>query len=413
LDERHYHPAIRLAFAIATMLLCLATIEVAMRYRDWPRPVLSGWRASQDRPGSRTGPLNQYGWRGQPEQKHHAEDFVVLLTGGAEVECLACPPDETMDVILQRALRRFNPNARVITLGSTGYGQDQQYLALHEYFAHEHADLVIDWAVPARDVPANTFRSGPERPGKLVIKPTFAYARNDLFGPTETIGKPIYRTKLSTLLRPLLIDVDRNWTILLPKPDPGAAGPPDGTQARQHVDQPLEQQRSDWSIWMTPRPARVTYGLGLTRALFRHMRELSQLRGARFALLLTPSSAGGQTETPVALEHAGHWFVADPATRDAAIAKLTDGFTTITLSPDPTGAPAGDDQGTPEANRAASEPRQGAPERVSGDAAGIREASDGNPDASPEPERRLMERLAEALNQRDLLTPPPIVRQRH
>ena len=365
--ERHYHPVIRLAFAIATILLCLAAIEMAMRWRDWPRPVLSGWHASTNP----AGPVNQYGWRGQPNQQHHYDDFVVVLTGGAAVECLACPPDETMDVILERVLRRYNPNARVVTLGSTGYGQDQQYLALHEYFAREHADLVVDWAFPARDVPGNTFRSGPEQPGKLVLKPTFAYMNNDIRGPTETIGRPIYTTKLSTLLRPLLIDVDRNRTILLPQPDPGASSPPAGVQPREHVDEPLEQQRGEWSIWLTPRPARVSYGIDLTRALFRHMRDLSQLRGARFVVLLTPSPADAQTETPVALEHAGHWFVADPATRDAAIAQLTEGYKPITLPPD------------------------------------------GSRDGSPEAERRIMARLAEALNQRDLLTPPPIVRQRH
>jgi hypothetical protein len=368
--------------AIATILLCLAAIEMAMRWRDWPRPVLSGWRASLTPGGSaagtdRTGrmrpvmPVNQYGWRGRPNQQHRYDDFVVVLTGGAEVECLACPPDETMDVILERALRRYNPNARVVTLGSTGYGQDQQFLALHEYFAREHADLVIDWAFPAHDVPANTFRSGAGQPGKLVLKPTFAYLNNNLRGPTEPIGWPIYTTKLSTLLRPLLIDIDRNWTILLPKPDPGASAPPPDVQPREHVDEALEQQRGDWSIWLTPRPARVSYGIDLTRALFAHMRALSRLRGARFVVLMTPSPAEAQTETPVALEHAGHWFVADPATRDAAIAQLTEGYSPITLPPD------------------------------------------GGRDGSPEAERRIMARLAEVLNQRDLLSPPAVVRQRH
>jgi hypothetical protein len=371
LDERHYNPAIRLAFAVATIVLCLAAIEMGMRYRDWPRPIVSGWRASQDQRGTQTEPLNQYGWRGQSTHQRHHDDFVVVLTGGAEVECLACPPDETTDVILERALRRYNPNVRVVTLGSAGYGQDQQYLALHEYFAREHADLVIDWAFPARDVPANTFRSAPERLGKPVLKPTFAYSTNDLLGPTETIGGQIYNSKLSTLLRPLLIDIDRNWTVLLPKPDPGGASPPQGVQPREHIDEPLEQQRSNWTIWLTPRPLRVTYGIDLTRALFHHMLGLSQLRGARFTVLLTPSLADVQTETPVALEHAGHWFVADPAMRDAAIAKLTEGYTTITLPPE------------------------------------------GNPEASPERERRIMARLAEALDRRDLLTLPQIVGQRH
>jgi hypothetical protein len=366
LVERHYHPALRLAFAIATILLCLAAIEMAMRYRDWPRTVTSGWRAS-----TADGPFNRYGWRGQPDRQHHSGEFVVVLTGASAVECMACPPDETLDLILERALQRYNPNARVVTLGSRGYGQDQQYLALHEYFARDHADLVIDWAFPADDVPANTFRTGRPWPGRPVVKPTFAYANNDIVGPTESIGQSIYSTRLSILLRPMLIDIDRNWTILLPKPDPGTEDPAHGVAPRVAVDDALEQQRGSLSIWLTPRPARVGYGIQLTHALFQHMRDLARLRGARFAVLLTPSPTDAHTETPFAVRHDGHWFVADPAARDAAIAETTSGLNPITLLP-----------------------------------------ADRLP-PPPEAERRIMARLAEALNQRDLLTIAPIDRPRH
>jgi hypothetical protein len=99
------------------------------------------------------------------------------------------------------------------------------------------------------------------------------------------------------------------------------------------------------------------------------MRALATLRGARFAVLLTPPA--GNDAAPVAVEHAGHWYTADPATRDAAIAEVTDGFDTIALAPE---------------------------DRSSG---------------SPEAERQTMARLAEALNQRDLLTSAAFARERH
>jgi hypothetical protein len=159
----------------------------------------------------------------------------------------------------------------------------------------------------------------------------------------------------------LFIDLDRNWTTMLPKADPGAASPPPGAEAQSHVDEPLEQQRTAWSIWLNPRPARTEYGIALARALLRHMRELSTLRGARFAVLLTPAPSGPGPDAPVALEHDGHWFLADPAARDAAIAEVTSGSETITL-------PTGDRMLT-----------------------------------SPESGGQLMARLADALNQRDLL----------
>jgi hypothetical protein len=167
---------------------------------------------------------------------------------------------------------------------------------------------------------------------------------------------------------------------MLPKPDPGDAATPPGAEAIAHVDEPLEQQRTPWSIWLTPRPARVKYGIDLTHALFRHMHELATLRGGRFVVLLTPSSAERRTDAPVALEHAGHWFLADPATRDAAIAEATKGLDTIVLPPR-AGVPA------PDAYSAGS--------------------------LSPEAERNTMVRLAEALNQRAMLAAAPVDKPRH
>jgi hypothetical protein len=347
-------------------LLALCAIEMGMRYLDRPHAVRSGWRATD--PG---GPVNSFGYRGQPAKSFRLSDFVVVLTGGAAVECLACPPDETLDRMLERALRQYNPDVRVVTLGSAGYGQDQAYLALHRFLDSRHADLVIDWALPADDVPANTFRLGQPQPGRLLPKPTFALRGNDSIGPTEGIGELVYKTKLSTLVRPMFIDLDRNWTTLLPKADPGAAIAPPSAEIQSHVDADLEGQRTGWSIWLTPRPARVTYGIALTRALLRHMHDLSRLRGARFEILLTPVQGGSHTDVPMALVHDGHWFLADPATRDAAVAEITRGFDTITLP------------------------------------------AENSPAASADAARQMMARLAEVLNQRGLLIEVPADHPRH
>jgi hypothetical protein len=158
---------------------------------------------------------------------------------------------------------------------------------------------------------------------------------------------------------------------LLPKADPGAATAPPGAEIQSHVDADLEGQRTAWSIWLTPRPARVRYGIALTRALLQHMQEFSRLRGARFEILLTPAPAGAHSDVPMALVHDGHWFLADPAVRDAAVGEIISGFDTITL-------PAGD-----------------------GGA------------AAPDAARQTMARLAEVLNQRGLLTEVPADHPRH
>jgi hypothetical protein len=363
LAERRSHPIIRIVYAIVLIVLALATGEFAMRYLDRPATVISGWRVT-----GAEGPINPLGWRGRPWQRH-PNDFVVVMTGAGDVECLRCPSGETMDLILERALRQYNPNARVVTLGAGGYGQDQEYLALHDYFAQERADLVIAWTSIAEDVPANTFRTGQPRPGQTMLKPTFALRLKEIFGPTETIGTPFYHSKFATLMWPLFFNAEQRWNQELPPADPGAPTPPPGVEER--TGEPLEEQRSAWSIWMTPRPARVKYGIDLTRTLLLRIRDLSVLHGARFMVLRTLSPASEHPNGPIALEHSGHWFRADPAARDAAIAEITQGFDPIEL------------------------PR------------------DDDPAPSPATERRIMARLAEALNQRNLLIPATSDRPRH
>jgi hypothetical protein len=366
LAERHFHPTIRFVLALSTIVLCLAALEGGLRYRDWPKTVVSGWRASAG-----AAPLNQFGWRGQAAQKRSITDFVVVLTGASNVECLSCPADETLDVILENALRSYNPKARVVTLGAPGYGQDQEFLALQDFFSRSHADLVINWASPEQDVPANTFRMGLGPGDNMAPKPTFAWIGNEIRGPTEGLGSLIYRTKIATLLWPLFINLDRNWTIVLPPADPGTPVPAGGMAMRLGADTDLEQQRSNWSIWLKPRPARVAYGIALTKGLFRHIRDLATLNGARFAVLSTPSASDAAVTMPVALEHDGHWYVADPATHAANVAEVIGEFDPIVLP------------------------------------------IEANPPPSPANERQIMVRLAEALDQRELLTEMRIARPRH
>ena len=306
--------------------LCLAATEMAMRYTAWPPTVVSGWRAAEVE-----GPVNQLGWRGHPWLPHRTADFVVVLTGG--VECTDCPADETLDVVLERALRQYNPDARVVTLGSRGYGQDQALLALQEYLSRDRADLIVDWSSIADDVPANMFRSARMAPDDVRLKPTFAWNGNDISGPTEPIGTEVYSLKLATLLRPIFGDIDRAWTRSLPEADPGAATAPPDVAPHQDADAGLLEQRDHWAVWLTPRPARVSYGIELTHALLRHMRGLATLHGARFTVLLTPEET--EPTSRIALQASGHWYVGDPAARDAAIEEVTDGVDTVTLPRDP------------------------------------------------------------------------------
>ena len=357
---------LKAAFAATVALLCFATGEFMMRYSNRPAYIYSGWRAKEA-----PGPLNQAGLRGRPWTWPKPADFVVVLSGAEAVECRPCPPGETIDLMLERALRQFNPATQVVALGAAGYGQDQAMLALQEYLAQQRADLVISWASIVNDVPRNTFRTGQPRPGVTSLKPTFALVNGDVRGPTEALGEAVYGFKFTTLLMPLLVNPDRSWSGVLPPAELGAATPVAGVETRMHVDDPLDEQRSSWSVWLSPRPARVKYGIDLTRLLLRRTRDLANLHGARFVLLLTAPDPASSPTGAVALEHASHWYLGDSKLRDAAIAEIADGF-------DPVILPA-----------------------------------EGGPAASPEAARLTMARLAEALNQRNLLNAPGAARPRH
>lgn len=357
---------LKAALAAAVAMLCFATGEFLMRYSGRPATIYSGWRAA---PG--LAPLNQAGLRGRPWPPVRPGDFIVVLSGGDEVECPGCPAGETTDVILEQALHQYNQDVRVVSLGATGYGQDQALLALRTFLTYQRADLVVSWVSPATAVPRNTFRSGQPGPGGPRLKPTFALIDGQLRGPTEALGQPVYSLKFATLLASLFANQDARWTRYLPPPTPGAQTAVAGVETRLHVDDALEEARSPWSVWLTPRPPRVAYGIALTRQLLRRTSEIAKLHGARFVVLMTPRAPSGHAEAPVALEHGGRWFLADPKTRAQAEAEIGAGFELAVV-------PAA-------------------------------EAPAGGPDW----QRAIAARLAETLSQRDLLVAPGAVRGRH
>ena len=362
---RPFDRALKFVFWAALTALGLGAVEFGLRYLNRPSAIVSGWLATVTQ-----GPFNQIGLRGRPWPPRSPGDVVVTLVGAEEVECVRCPPDETLDLILENALRTFNPAARAVALGATGYGLDQEYLALRDYFDHERASILLVWISPARDVARVTFRTGHPAPGRTAPKPAFWLRDGELLGPTEGVGHDIHWSKLATWLVPLFADADARWNRSLPAADPGSRVAPAGL-AVQRIDNAPEDPNSPWGIWLQPPPPRARYGLDVTRALLRRMAETATLRGTRFILVMPQPAA---VDRAVALAHAGHWFVADPARRDAAIAELTAGFETIILEPDDS-------------------------------------ANAGN-GAAPDSERRTMAQLATILHQRNYLDPATVPRSR-
>lgn len=326
---------IGLAVSLGAVALCVLSLELAMRLIDKPAPIISGWRGNPP-------PLNQLGWRGRPID-YAPDDFVVVLVGDSQVECRACPPDETLDLVLERALRRHIPNARVVTLGASGHGTDQEYLALREYLDRYRADLVIAWLTIGNDIINNLARSAGGGYHRFHPKPTFWMEGDQLRGPTETIDAPVVTGKLRILWHRAFEDFETDWARRIPASDPGSSKPPESFDRVVRTFESVEEQRSLWSILQTPRPARIDYGIRLTRALLLRMKELAESKGAAFVVMrednFTPEAVrqaarfGLEMYLPgkTAVEHNGHWILAEEATYHATVRDTTEGLQVIAV----------------------------------------------------------------------------------
>jgi len=279
--------ATNLSVLIVASLATLAAMEGVLRYMNKPMLLVCGWKSD-----SIASELNQLGYRGHPIQYSDA-DHVIVLLGDSHVQANACSYDWMPERRLERDLRRAGHQVRVCSIASFGYGQDQQLLALREYFAHYRADTVLLWQTPVNDVWNNTFPT--LMPDICPPKPTFRLEGDKLCAPTAAIGARLERFHLQALWRRVFgTGTNDAWEARLPRPYQmlaGYDGPVDGTW-QQHWDrnygmiqlERLDRDKHHWSMYLTPRSPRMQYGLDLTRRLMHEIESLTRAHGARFAV---------------------------------------------------------------------------------------------------------------------------------
>lgn len=175
---------------IFSSLLILLISEIVLRY--FIKPIDSGWgwknspRRSLSKWANDTG--NQLGVRGQ-KINYNKNDFIILLLGDSQVEAASSPPSLMPEKLLQNYLGEGNNrNVKVFSIASSGWGQDQQLLALEKYYKAFRADLVLAWVTPKNDFWENSFpdRSLTKTAGH--IKPTFLLKEKELYGPYYKSG---------------------------------------------------------------------------------------------------------------------------------------------------------------------------------------------------------------------------------
>lgn len=324
-----------MAAAVSSLLtLLLAGLVVQVVYR--PRGESAGWR-------SRASPLesNQLGFRGHPI-RYDDGDFVVVLLGDSQVEARACGYGWMPERRLEHHLRALGRPARVFSVGAGGYGQDQQLLALREYFQLHRADLVLHWITVLNDVWNNLFPTHWPRNGWR--KPTFWLEDGALRGPDLAMGEPVPTASvalLALLQRAFPGDTDGAWARRhLPPayaPLTDWNGPVDRSwQERWERDAPagegedVAREKSHYAIRLTPPSPRMRHGIELARRLLAEMATLCGEHGARFELLDVPWPELLAEPATVHLQD-GRLYRTSGAQMAANVAALTDGFVCHTV----------------------------------------------------------------------------------
>src|SRR5262249_19418524 len=210
---------------------------------------------------------------------------------------------------LETYLDQIDPRYRVFTVGSGAYGNDQEYLALKEYFQRYRADAVVLWETFENDVWNDVFPTNWPKDGW--IKPTYWLDHGTLKGPNyqldELVSKPA-RTKIGVLLNRLQRprDLDERWERYLPAPYQPLTryegsfvtdwDPSEPNNKNPHIkEENLKNEKSHFAFWLYPRSERLQYGLDLMRRLLGRINDTARENDSNFFLFytLTPDEQQG------------------------------------------------------------------------------------------------------------------------
>lgn len=149
-----------LALLIASLLLSLLLIELALRILGWSyplfaqpdaqlgwsfRPNTAGWSAHENTAYLR---INHFGFRGPdwPEQPASGS-YRIAVIGDSFVDSSNLPDDDALTSIIEKQLASCpafaGRHVEVLNFGVSGYGTAQEELMLEQRIAPLHPDLVV------------------------------------------------------------------------------------------------------------------------------------------------------------------------------------------------------------------------------------------------------------------------------
>jgi hypothetical protein len=107
---------------VCALTLPLMVAEIALRITGRPHPVVIGWNGG---PGQN----NDFGFRGQ--RLNAGADLRLVLLGDSQVASARTAFDDMPEAHLRQALgKAIGGTVSVVSIGTGGWGQDQELLAL-------------------------------------------------------------------------------------------------------------------------------------------------------------------------------------------------------------------------------------------------------------------------------------------
>ena len=233
--------------------------------------------------------LNQLGFRGKTFQpRKNKSTKIILFVGDSHVESNSLPFYYMMENLVQQKLQQKDSvhQYQCYTIGAGGFGQDQEFLALKEYFKKYEADNVIMWLTPENDIWNNIFPT--HWPVNANPKPTYWIENNKLKGPNfewleeyPSPGKPVWKQPTSALTK-----LDTKWESKLPAPYKAV---PKAKFKGSIVKTPaiganeaIEIEKSHYAVFLEPQSDLMKYGIQLTRFLLDSMLQIVTSHNADF-----------------------------------------------------------------------------------------------------------------------------------
>jgi hypothetical protein len=325
----------------------LVLMEVVLRLTGRPSAPVIGWTSS-----GRPGEQNQIGFRGH--RFDPTADVRVVLLGDSQVEAYGVALDDMPERQLRRTVSELmGTTVSVLSIGSSGWGQDQELLALQAHINAVRPSAVVLWFSEANDVWNNTFPTHFPKDGSP--KPTFWLEGTKLAGPNlpwlEAYRPPgLYLAQGMRRLRSVPVyPTDAEWEPRLPPAyrasmlSNGAVSLVKTLSAWRGVrvdevpyfsDENFDTEKTHYNMYLVPESPRLTYSAALTRALLLRIRDLCEANGAKFFILIAERLLP-IPDPPTMFEVKGKGYWLSSAARRALIARMMEGLPTIRVTGTP------------------------------------------------------------------------------